>query len=467
MDIPRFLKNIPSIISESVDNRKVSPILVEQAKEILNQNWTGSFTKPAPSLYPHQWSWDSAFIAIGYAHYNQERAQKELQRLFSGQWSNGMVPHIVFNDQAEDSDYFPGPDFWQTDRSSKAPDKPATSGICQPPIHATAVRHLLKTVPDRAEAQKFASNLFPKLKAWHDFLYRERDPRNEHLVYIRHPWSSGQDNAPIWDQVLQHLELDEDEIPEYKRTDTNHASSAERPTDKNYDRFVYLVDFFRRREYDEQKIYEDGCPFMVQDVLFNSLLCRACRDLGQIAEWLGKDPGPFHKQAWKTAAAINEKLWDEDLSIYADYDLYNDRQLSAHTLSGFLPLFAGVPSPARAEKIFDYLNTQNFARIGESAFAVPSFDRGEPQYSPQKYWRGPIWINLNWLLYQGLSRYGHNQYDQFIKRSIIELAKRSGFHEYYNPDSGEGYGAGQFSWTAALLIDILASDVKYQLNDME
>src|SRR5699024_536373 len=108
----QFLKNIPSIISESTSNKKIAPVLFKQARKVLKQNRVGSFTKPSASLYPHQWSWDSAFIAIGYAHYNQEQAQKELRHLFNAQWSNGMVPQIVFNEKDEASDYFPGPDFW-------------------------------------------------------------------------------------------------------------------------------------------------------------------------------------------------------------------------------------------------------------------------------------------------------------------------------------------------------------------
>jgi hypothetical protein len=114
--------------------------LAQRAKEVLEGNWLGHATKPAPVLYPHQWSWDSAFIAIGYSHFNQSRAEKELRSLFEGQWQNGFVPHIVFNPKAKD--YSPGPEFWQTDRSPYASRKPRTSGIIQPPVHATAVLHI-------------------------------------------------------------------------------------------------------------------------------------------------------------------------------------------------------------------------------------------------------------------------------------------------------------------------------------
>ena len=432
--------------------------LIEKAKKVLDNNWTGNFTVPSQSIYPHQWSWDSAFISMGYAHYDQLKAEKELRRLFEGQWSNGMVPHIVYNDKGEDFDYFPGPDFWEIIDLDQSPDDLLTSGICQPPIHATAVRHLLERADDRARAQAFAADLFSGLKKWHNFLYRERDPQHEGLVYIRHPWSSGQDNSPNWDEVLKKIDLDEKDIPDYERKDEDHVDSAERPTDENYDRFVYLIDFFRKREYNEEKIRKDGCPFMVQDILFNSLLCRAGRDLAQIAEWLGKNPMPFLKQAHKTAGAINRKLWDQNHGIYIDYDLKADEPIQIHMLSGFTPLFADIPSPVRAERMFNYLNTRSFCRLNNDQFAVPSYDRQEPEFSSNKYWRGPIWINMNWLLYKGLARYGHKSYDKKIKETIINLCRQHGFHEYYNPDNGEGYGSDNFSWSAALLIDILESE---------
>ena len=68
---------------------------VKQARKILDGNWTGRYTKPSPTLYPHQWNWDSGFMAIGYAHYNEERAMQEIRSLFGHQWENGMVPQIA------------------------------------------------------------------------------------------------------------------------------------------------------------------------------------------------------------------------------------------------------------------------------------------------------------------------------------------------------------------------------------
>src|SRR5699024_7034534 len=314
--------------------------LIKNAKSTLEKNWTGSFTKPSRSMYPHQWSWDSAFISIGYAHFNQKRAENELAHLFKGQWKNGMVPHIVFNEDEEDTDYFPGPDVWQTEGLEQSPDELVTSGICQPPVHATAVRHLLQTVADRARAQAFAADIFPKLKAWHGFLYRERDPEDERLVYIRHPWASGQDNAPTWDKVLERIDLDYRKVPEYQRKDKDHVDAAERPSHKKYDYYIYLLNFFRKRDYDEEKIREEGCPFMVQDVLFNSILCRAERDMAQIAEWLGEDPSPHQQRARATAHSINDKLWNDNYGFYFDYDLAADAPVEVHMLSGFIPLFA-------------------------------------------------------------------------------------------------------------------------------
>ncbi|MGF1671984.1 MAG: amylo-alpha-1,6-glucosidase [Balneolaceae bacterium] len=429
--------------------------VTESAKKVLEKNWTGSFTKPTANLYPHQWSWDSCFIAIGYAHYDRRKAMKELDRLFHAQWKNGMIPHIVFDESELNGHYFPGPDFWKVDCSPDASKNLKCSGICQPPVHSTAVLYIMDQMDNTNEALDFANSVFENLVKWHNYLYKERDPDKEGLAYIRHPWESGQDNSPVWDPVLNNIKLSRNDIPPYERKDLSHVDAAERPTDLDYDRYVYLVDLFRKCSYNEEKIRNNGCPFLVQDVLFNTILCQATKDLAEIAKRIGKDPRPWQLLAEKTADSINRKLWDKDKLIYVDFELTGNKQIHEKVLAGFLPLYAGIPDSSKAEHLFNYLNTHCFCRLDDSCFAATTFDRSSPEYSSSKYWRGPIWINLNWMLCLGLSKYGYNLYADKIMESIIRLPAMSGFYEYFDPDTGKGYGSRDFSWTAALLLDVV------------
>ncbi|WP_218060895.1 MGH1-like glycoside hydrolase domain-containing protein [Leifsonia xyli] len=80
------------------------------AAAVLLSNWRRDYTVPASGLYPHQWSWDSAFIAIGLRHLSPRRAQQELDTILSAQWSDGRLPQIVFHSGRDDG-YSPGPAF--------------------------------------------------------------------------------------------------------------------------------------------------------------------------------------------------------------------------------------------------------------------------------------------------------------------------------------------------------------------
>src|SRR6516164_9762181 len=116
--------------------------LAARAAYILRDNSTGLITKAAPDLYPHQWSWDAAFNAIGLATVDLPRARLELDSLFAGQWRNGLLPHIVFDPAADG--YWPGPALWACPQfSDEATAAPATSGIVDPPVHAIAVDRIL------------------------------------------------------------------------------------------------------------------------------------------------------------------------------------------------------------------------------------------------------------------------------------------------------------------------------------
>jgi hypothetical protein len=362
------------------------------------------------------------------------------------------VPQIIFNPLFRD--YFPGPSFWNANESPHAPKNQETSGVVLPPVHATAVLALYEGAGE--DAKQFLEYAFGKLKAWHEYLYRDRDPHGEGLVYIRHPWESGMDNSPLWDRIMHRMHLWAGQIPNYQRADTRAVSAQDRPTSAAYDRFAYLVKFFAERRYDEAKIRED-CPFLVQDVLFNSLLCRSGRDMANIARVLGEDPAPFEEGARKTARAIEDKLWDEERGIYLDYDLVADDPIEVYFAPNFVPLFAGIPDEARAKRLVEALQNDGFRLSDESVTPVPSYDMYGFGFSPVEYWRGPIWLNINWFLMHGLEDYGFQQHADRLRDSIVGLCREAGFHEYFDPNTGEGHGSDLFSWSAALLIDVLAN----------
>jgi glycogen debranching enzyme len=93
-----------------------------------------------------------------------------------------------------------------------------------------------------------------------------------------------------------------------------------------------------------------------------------------------------------------------------------------------------------------------------SVKAVPSYDRYGYGFSPDRYWRGPVWINVDWMLMRGLQRYGFEKQACHLRRTIIDLVESEGFHEYFDPASGRGHGSGLFSWTAALFLDVLMDE---------
>ena len=187
---------------------------------------------PTKGLYPFQWNWDSCLVALGWARLDEARAFQEIETLLTGQWPDGMVPHIVFHQP--DPGYFPGPERWGTRHV------PMTSGITQPPVAASCVRRILEGARDPGSAERRARDLFPKLLAWHRWFHTVRDPDGTGMVTTLHPWETGMDNSPAWDEVLARVEVAPDLEP-YVRKDTTHVDPSMRPTKAEYDRYMTLV----------------------------------------------------------------------------------------------------------------------------------------------------------------------------------------------------------------------------------
>src|SRR5918997_1563427 len=250
----------------------------EAARAVLARNDRGGYTVPTDGLYPFQWNWDSAFVAMGFATFDVDRAYRELERLIEGQWDDGMIPHIVFH--APIDTYFPGPDVWGT--KHRIP----TSGITQPPVFGMALRcvHEAATEAGLPHARERSRVLFQAALRHHRWWLSARDPDGMGLVAILHPWESGSDNSPAWDVAFARVPTDTRTA--IRRRDLGHVDSAMRPHDIDYQRFIHLVDLYRECGWDPA-VQWARTPFKVAEIQMTSILARSTADLLVLAESLG------------------------------------------------------------------------------------------------------------------------------------------------------------------------------------
>ncbi|MER7676146.1 hypothetical protein [Streptomyces sp. NPDC096934] len=297
-----------------------------RAAEVLDGNWTGTSTVPSRGLYPHQWSWDSAFIAIGLRHVRPLRAQTELETLLGAQWGDGRIPHIVFSPSVPLDAYFPSPDFWRSStagRAAGAPRTVQTSGIVQPPVHALAAWLVHQADPGLSRARDFLPRAYPRLAAWHRYLLHRRDLGGGGLASVVHPWEQGMDNSPCWDAPLARIAPDPART--FRRADLDHGSAEDRPTDLDYGRYVRLA-----RDYRDGG-YADGTGrFAVEDPAFNALLIASEHALAAIARELGAAGTARHARAERLTAALVERLWDPAEGMFFCRDVYAERESGAH-----------------------------------------------------------------------------------------------------------------------------------------
>ena len=317
-----------------------------RAADVLRRNDMGGWTRAAPELYPHQWSWDTGFIAVGLAHLDTGRATRELLTLFEHQWKTGKVPHIVFSPEAPPDSYFPGADHWAS--AGKFPDAPPappyTSALCQPPTHAIGALRICEVArrkDEDAATRAFAREIYPKLLRWHRYLLTYRDPEGSGLMTIYHPWESGTDNSPRWNQALQNVKVGD--LPPYERQNLDRVDDpSHRPTDAEYDRYLWLVELIKRARCDETAIY-DSHPFLVKDVLFSAILVAANEALLEMAEVAdAPDSERAEISSWiKRGRGGLGGCWRPDLGLCLDHDLRQYAPLQARTVAGFAPLVAG------------------------------------------------------------------------------------------------------------------------------
>lgn len=412
-----------------------NPDLDRQARDILRRNDRGGYTVPTHGLYPFQWNWDSAFVALGFARFDEDRAWREIETLVSAQWDDGMIPHIVFHQ--DDAGYFPGPGVWATGQT------PPTSGITQPPVLATIVRMLWE--------QAGADPAHPRMRALYDACLRShrwfhtfRDPLGNGLVMVTHNWETGRDNSSEWDDALARV--DTTGVGPYQRRDTGHVDAAMRPAQVEYDRYVAILQFGRATGWNHRTIADVG-PFRMVDVGMSMELLRANRDLLVLAEALGDGAVAAELQR---RIALSEGgmdwLWNEDVGAYCSRDATTGQSSGLVTNASFLAFYAGVGTGHQNARLVEAL-----ARMAQSAaFLLPSLEAGSRAYDHRRYWRGPVWLVVSYMVALGLAEQGQEKWAERIREDSARLIEQAGFYESFSPETGEGSGGPDFSWTAAM-----------------
>ncbi len=431
--------------------------LLEGAKAVLEMNDQGSFTIPAEGLYPHQWLWDSCFISIGLRHLNVQRAKQEVLSLLRGQWANGMIPHIIFD---KDFRYREDRNLWRSWVNPFAPDDYATSGVTQPPVIAEAIVRIGEklSLPER---RSWYHTVYPALLAHHQWLYAERDPHEEGLVLQIHPIEVGMDNTPPWlSQMHEHSrpwwialieKLHLDVIINLFRRDTRHIPPGQRITNVVALLYYDVIRRLRRKRYNIDSILTRSL-FAIEDVTFNSIFIRGNHCLRHIASTIRKDlPDELVERMNKTEKSFDQ-LWDDYTGQYYSRNFVTHKLIKEPTIATLMPLYSGAISQERAEQLVALLNNKH---VFGSRYPVATVPLNSTWFHPLAYWQGPTWLNTNWMIIDGLKRYKFHAEAEALTASTVEIIKRSGFYEYFSPLDAEPAGAANFSWTAALVLDLI------------
>ena len=413
-------------------------VSINRAKKTLLDNRRRGYTLPTNNkLYPAQWNWDSGFIALGYSYFNLNFALKEINTLLDGQWKDGMVPHILFHNTK--TNYYPNYTAWNCG------NKIHSSGITQPPILATILKEILNKNKINKTQLLNIKKIIKKIKKFHEWFIQFRDPKKTGLVSILHPWESGYDNSPIWDEPMNKVKIEKN--IKYKRADNKVVNPDFRPLNIDYDRYVTIKNNLRKIQYNPKKVYKSSF-FNVVDVGFNSIFLKANKDLVSLLDTFG-----FNKTKIDNYIKLTEKnflkLYDKKRKTFFSKDIKNNKKIYIPSITNYFLLFADLNNDKINKRLIQNLKKHNL----KEKYFFSSIKSNHKSFEEKRYWRGPVWINCNWFIYKGLKNKDRLFSDK-IKNKTIQILEKKGFFEYFSCKSGQPMGAKNFSWSAALYLDL-------------
>jgi hypothetical protein len=361
-----------------------------------------AYTRPSAGHYPWQWYWDSCFAAIVWRRFDAARARRELESLLAAQRDDGFIGHTIF--------WTGQPKGLRRITYNITSREATTTASIQPPALAWAWGI---AVGD--------PSLEPRIARHHEWLAAERDLDGDGLIWIVQPDESGLDSSPQFDPIWR---------------ERAHA----RPL------FVRLVRRNRRLDYDLRRIHAAGGPVCCE-VMTNVLYGLSRLALNQPS----------------LTPTIVERMYDERSGLFWPLAKPALDRSPPTTWAAMSPLaLPDLPEQIGRRLVEEHLldPTRFWTPVPPSSVSAsdPSFSiRDTVLPGLRRYWRGPTWVNAGWLLWLGLVRLGYQKQAAELASRLAQPLLANGLHEYYDPYTGRGMGASEFSWSA-LAIELTEPD---------
>ncbi len=332
---------------------------------------------PSMNHYVGVWAWDAFFHALAYRHIDQPLAENQLRILLDHQQDNGLVPDAVHDEGVVTS--------W------KLPDLSGTAPVTKPPLIGWTAMKLYQTTGNR----DFMDEIYEPISRWNRWWFNENDDDSDGIVQYNHPYSSGLDDSPLWDQ---------------------------------------------------------GVPVESPDI--NTYLVMQMDALARMADVLGLEK---ESRQWKASAKIlTEKMishfWDEKAGLF--WAMRDHHPIRVITPFNLYPLITGRLDQKMVKRLITHLEDKDKFW---TKYPLATVARTDPEYNPDQMWRGPTWVNVNYLFIEGLVRCGHHDLARKLRDKTLELLMlHNDIYEYYNPDTGSPppKAASVFGWSSAVFVDL-------------
>lgn len=272
---------------------------------------------------------------------------------------------------------------------------PVDASVTKPPVAGWCLWRVYEATGDA----DFLDEMYEPLGRWQRWWLERCDRDGDGVCQYDHPFSSGLDDSPLWDR---------------------------------------------------------GMPVESPDL--NTYLCLQAEALGRIAAVLGHadEARGWQAQADRLATDLLDHLYDPEAGVFWAQRMTDagHERVPALTVASLLPLLTGrLPEDVRGALLDRLVDPQAFW----TPYPVPTVARCDPTYDPDRMWRGPVWVNVNYLLVEGLLRCGRRDLArELCDRTLDLVASHPDIREYYNPETGRPgpRAAPAFGWSAALFIDL-------------